>query len=277
MKTTMRKRFIRTIWIIGVLAASMGMGNVARAHLQDSGRGTEPTPVQREIERQRPRLDSIEPEERRDALMRLGNFKRPDASRAAAKGLSDPVPIVRVTAAHAVVSLPSDEAAGLLIPLLRDKTEFVRQEVAYALGDTKSRLAVQPLAEVLLGDKLNSVRGAAAVALGRLADESAVVSLAQVLTGSYPKKGKNSVDAFILRAAAHSLGQIKSKAGVPALIEALRNEQNETDVRREAAIALGAIGDVSAAPALQSAAASSDPYLARVALVSLHALAGVKE
>ena len=39
----------------------------------------QPTPIQREIESQRRRLNASDIEERRDALMRLGNLKRPDA------------------------------------------------------------------------------------------------------------------------------------------------------------------------------------------------------
>src|SRR5438132_9545725 len=123
------------------------------------------TPIQLEIERLRQRLDSTDVEERRDALTRLGNLKRPEAARAALKGLSDPIPVVRVTAAHATVHL-GDEAALKLIPLLQDRLEFVRQETAYALGETRSRSAVLPLSSALIQDKKNSVRGAAAVALG---------------------------------------------------------------------------------------------------------------
>src|SRR5438046_8722691 len=55
------------------------------------------TPIQREIERQRQRLSSSEIEERRDALTRLGNLKRQEASRVATVGLSDSMPVVRVT------------------------------------------------------------------------------------------------------------------------------------------------------------------------------------
>ena len=71
------------------------------------------TPIQREIERQRQRLSSAEIEERRDALMRLANLKRLEASRVAAAGLKDPAPIVRATAVHAVLSLPQTEGAAL--------------------------------------------------------------------------------------------------------------------------------------------------------------------
>ena len=236
------------------------------------------TPLQAEIERQRVRLSSPEAEERRDALMRLRNLNRAEASRAAASGLTDQIPAIRATAAHALIHLPADEAVALLSSLLRDRVEFVRQETAYSLGEIHSRAAVQPLIKALDSDKKNSVRNAAAVALGSIGDESAVVALSGVLTeNSAPtdnptpvrtrkqRKPRARGNQFVLRAAAHSLGQIRSRAGVPALIFALSNDANEPDVRREAAIALGIIGDKSALPALQAAARDNDPYLSRTA------------
>src|SRR5260370_5086509 len=126
--------------------------------------GDRMTAVQREIQRQRQRLTSSEVEERRDAVMRLGSLKRVDASRAAAVGLNDPAPMVRVTAAHAILSLPPQEAVALLTPLLQDKLEFVRRETAYALRETRNRSPVQPLAPGLLVDNDARVRVAAAVA-----------------------------------------------------------------------------------------------------------------
>jgi HEAT repeat protein len=228
------------------------------------------TPIQREIENQRRRLSSGDIEERRDALMRLGNLRRPDASRVAIAGLRDLTPIVRVAATHAILSLPQAESAPLLIPLLRDKMEFVRREGAYALGQTRSRVATTPLVNALLNDKEPSVRGAAAVALGEIRDESAVQPLAQVLAGNPgKKKTKQKENAFVRRAAARSLGQIRSRDGLAILIDTLANDANDNDVRREAAGALGLIGDSAAAPALQVAAASNDPYLSEAAREAL--------
>ena len=204
--------------------------------------------------------------------MRLGNLKRPDASRVAAAGLSDQEVQVRVAAAHAVVFLPPAEAAGLLLPLLQDRAEFIRREAAYALGETRSRSAVTPLSELLSGDKEAAVRGAAAVALGQIGDETAVNALSQVLSGMKKKKAAPA-DEFLMRSAAHSLGQIHSRAGLPALIAALSDDQEPLDVRREAAAALGLIGDPSAAPALRAALESSDPYLAEASRVALRKLA----
>ena len=229
------------------------------------------TPAQREIERQRQRLASSEVEERRDALVRLGNLKRPDASRAAAAALNDGTPIVRVTAAHALLSLPSKEAASLLMPLLTDKLEFVRREAASVLGQTRDRSAVNALSEALLKDKKSSVRGAAAIALGEIGDEGGVTALLQTLTGG--KKKRSAEDEFVARAAARSLGQIRSRAAVPVLIATLENSTNAFDTRREAATALGLIGDPAAMPALQAAFTSGeDPYLAEAAGAAMRTL-----
>jgi HEAT repeat protein len=144
------------------------------------------------------------------------------------------------------------------------------------MGKTGSSVAVPALTERLLNDKLDAVRGAAAVALGQIGDEAAVSSLSAILSpqlGSVPQKRrekkKQPGDPFVLRAAARSLGQIGSKAGLPALIQALQDEQSEADVRRESAIALGAVGDSSALPLLREALTAVDPYLAEAAQAAI--------
>ncbi|HKG13850.1 MAG TPA: HEAT repeat domain-containing protein, partial [Pyrinomonadaceae bacterium] len=96
--------------------------------------------------------------------MRLGAMGRPEGSRAAAAALADPSAVIRATAARAVLSLGAGEAATLILPLLRDRDEFVRREAAYALGLTRNRTAVGALAAAVETDKKPSVRGAAAVA-----------------------------------------------------------------------------------------------------------------
>jgi HEAT repeat protein len=231
------------------------------------------TPIQIAIQNQRERLASSDVEERRDALMRLGNLHVAEASRAAVPSLSDPSPIIRATAAKAVLSLDPSESVSVLLPLLKDKDEFVRREVAYALGRTRSRGATAALGETLLTDKEDGVRAAAAVALGHIADEAAVVSLAGTLAPELSARGssrrKREQNVFVLRAAAVSLGQIGSRAGTPALISALTNEKLDSDVRREAARSLGRIGDPAAVPALRTASTSADPFLSQLAYEAL--------
>ena len=258
-------------WSIATCVVVVGLIFVQAALAQSA----QLTPIQAEIERQRQRLSSSEVEERRDALMRLGNLKRPDASRIATAGLSDLNVQVRVAAAHAIVSLPPSDAVSLLIPLTQDKAEFIRREAAYALGETRSRGAVSRLTEVLATDKEMAVRGAAAVALGQIGDETAVNSLAQALSGTGKKKTASG-DEFMMRSAARSLGQIHSRAGLPALIAALSTDELPVDVRREAASALGLIGDSSAVPSLRAALDSKDPYLSEAARQALQKLTQVK-
>lgn len=238
------------------------------------------TPLQREVERQRARLSSADAEERRDAVQRLGAMARPEASRAAAAALGDASVVVRATAARAVLSLPPDEAATLLVPLLSDRDEFVRREAAYALGRGGSPSGVTALAAALEADREASVRGAAAVALGQIGDPSA----APFLIGSLarrpplragrerPRRRRVEQDEFVRRAAAVSLGQLRSREAVPVLVETLSDERAPDDVRREAARALALVGDPSALPALRAALAARDPYLARIAFEAVRAL-----
>lgn len=266
---------------IGVLLLSPLLQSAAVCAQQSPGtlgQSSSPlNPTQLEIEKERRRLSSSDKEERRDAVMRLGWMARPDASRAAVVALRDGEPIIRATAARAVLSLPADEAARSLIPLLQDKDEFVRREAAFALGETRSRQAVQPLVAALEGDKKESVRGAAAVALGRIGDEAAVIPLVGRLTarvrasGLFSKvtRGKAIENEFVRRSAAYALGQIGSRAAVPALTATLSDERAEDDVRREAARALGVIGDAAAVPALRGALTARDPYLSRIAYEAL--------
>ena len=234
------------------------------------------TPVQLEIDKQQRRLSSSDTEERRDAVMRLGSLRLAAASRAVLPALQDASPIVRATAAKAILSIGNEESAGNLLPLLNDKDEFVRRETAYALGLTRSRSATAALSNGLLNDKEDGVRAAAAVALGHIADEAAVIALvgtlAPELSAPVKKKRKPEPNVFVLRAAAVALGQIKSRAGTAALISALNNEKLPSDVRREAARSLGLIGDPTATSALKAATTAADPFLSEIAHEALKRL-----
>jgi HEAT repeat protein len=254
---------------------------IIQAQQDNPNTASQLTPQQLEIEKQQRRLTFSETEERRDAVMRLGWMKRPESSRVAAIALRDSAAIVRATAARAVLSLSSNEAASVLLPLLQDRDEFVRQETAYALGETKSATAVSALVMILEKDKKDSVRGAAAVALGQIGNDAAVIPLAELLGRRVPASGilnrvrrsKRDENEFVRRAAAHSLGQIRSRAAVPALSAVVTDERAPDDVRREAANSLGLIGDPSAVPALRAVLTARDPYLSIIASEALRKIA----
>ena len=240
-------------------------------------------------------LASGDTEQKRSALYEIRNYQTEQASRLAILALSDPNDMVRATAASSIVFLREAEAAAILRPFLDDKAEFVRREAAYALGETRSRIAASALVELMLEDKVLEVRTAAAAALGKIGEVSAVESLTAIL-----KKKPREDDEFLRRSAARSIGQIaqivrtgnprvltpqnflpdKYKdtdpntnspvrshafiAAVTVLTQALQNNNEYDDTRREAAYSLGAIGDRSSVSVLKSNRNSPDPYLAEI-------------
>lgn len=262
--------------LIGKLFLLMAALVIAAAPSLSQDRPGSLTPLQFAIEQQRIRLSSADLEERLDAVSRLGAMRHPAASRAVLPGLQDAESIVRATSIAAVLSLPPEESSPSLLPLLNDKDILVRREAAYALGKTKSQTAVPLLIDLLRFDKVDEVRGAAAVALGSIGNEAAVIPLLGVLTGQAAQikkqKAKPEQNPFVLRSAARALGEIGTRASVPALIAALENEQSEDDLKREAAIALGRIGDQTALPALRNARTARDPHLASAADVALKSI-----
>ncbi|MCY7347285.1 MAG: HEAT repeat domain-containing protein, partial [Pyrinomonadaceae bacterium] len=199
-----------------------------------------------------------------------------------------------------------DEAARNLIPLLADKSPFVRREAAAALGKVGDSSAIVALLQILQKDKVLEVRNAAIVALGAIGDVSAVGELVVILQQKPAAK-----EEFARRSAARSVGQIAQiiqtgnvvvltpesflpeklptieppkypklaesfpafRPAISALIETLQNPQEFPDVKREAAFALGAIGNESAVSVLQANISSPDYYLAEICRESLRKIA----
>lgn len=245
---------------------------------------------QLEYYRERVKLGTLEV--KRDALQELRRLGTEQASRIAAQALNDPSEIVRATAFSAVVFLPKSEANLLLAPFLREKSPFLRKEAAYALAELESTESSPALIEVFLNDKKSEVRSAAAFALGKSGGLMAVPHL----TGILSKKPKRS-RAFIRRTAARSIGQIaeavtgrESTATTPenylpgryktsvgarstgleferaseVLANVLSNPKEANDTRREAAFALGAIGNPASESVLQRFASADDLSLAEI-------------
>jgi HEAT repeat protein len=244
-------------------------------------------------------------EQKRDALYQIRNIETENASRFAIPALKDSSEIVRATAAFSVIYLPKDEALQVLLPLLNDKNELVRREAAYALGKVRNPQAISYLIRVFQKDKISEVKNAAVVALGEIGDVSSVDFLTRILEKK-PKK-ENEADDFLRRSAARSIGQIaqiiqtgKIEVLTPTdflpdkfvlftppnflylsrnlpvflsannnLIQTLQNTRESLNTRREAAFALGEIGEESAIPILQANLSSENYYLAEIAKESL--------
>jgi HEAT repeat protein len=171
-------------------------------------------------------------EQKRNVLYELRNLSSEQASRIASIAITDSNEIVRATATHSILYLPSDESVSLLLPLLLEKFPFVRKEAAYALGKTKNKRATESLMKILVKDKDLEVRGAAAFALGMIGDLKAIDLLAESL------KSKN---IFVQRSAARSLGQIGELKSLASLEAKLLDKKIDEDVRRETAWAIDEI------------------------------------
>ncbi len=234
-------------------------------------------------------IASSDPEVKRTALGEIRNLEAEHSSRLAVPALADRDEMVRATAAGAIVFLPPAEASQLLIPLLNDKAPFVRREAAYALARVGHPAAADPVWQAFQKEKDIEVRSTLTIALGGIGTLRSVEHLTAILR--IPKRAENE---FIRRSAARSIGQaaavaresgggnifadrftaeqfstIDYAAAFPTFASAasllrniLRDTSDSADVRREAALALGAIGDTSARPILESTAGSTDPFVA---------------
>ncbi|MEP6925734.1 MAG: HEAT repeat domain-containing protein [Pyrinomonadaceae bacterium] len=213
------------------------------------------------------RLKSADVETRRDAAHQLRLQENAVAARAASVALSDKSEIVRAVACEAIAYAADEDAARFLTPLLssQEKSEYVRREAAFALGEAHSKTSVPALIQTLQTDKKPSVRAAAAVSLGKISDDRAIESLSQTLLLPNTKKNRRVVDEFVRRSAARALGEIRNRQAVPTLIAVLRDMTNADDVRREAAFALGIIADQSAAEILRENINAKDYLLAEIA------------
>lgn len=235
---------------------------------------------------------------KRDALAALRNFETEAASRVALPALLDPSEVIRATAVQTVVHLPAAEAFDVLNGMLgRETSLFVRREIAYALGSVGTPQAAGPLAELLLRAGETELRAAAAIALGRTGEPSAVPALTRVLS-----EKRSSKKNFLRRSAARAVGDIArtlQRGDAPVvtpesflpekferpplpryrrlldsfpvfrpvherLIAVLRDPKETNDVRREAAFALGEIGDAASIPVLRENVSAADPYLAEI-------------
>ena len=249
-------------------------------------------------------------EEKRDALFKIRNLKSEFYSRFALPALRDGDEIVRATAAFSVIYLPKDKAFNALAPNLQDKSEIVRRETAYALGKIQNPSAINPLIQTVQNKKEKSteVKNACVVALGEIGDASAVDFLTQIL-----RQKPDESDEFLRRSAARSVGQIAQiiqiresytvtpesflpenfkqfalekyrnlaltfpqfRQAVPVLTQILQSAKETDDTKREAAFALGAIGDASALSILQSSLNSKDYYLAEICKEAIKKLSSV--
>ncbi|MCI0490658.1 MAG: HEAT repeat domain-containing protein [Blastocatellia bacterium] len=260
-----RPRYRKEPLIVILFFLAVCSGVPGRALCINSSRLINPLQTDRnnsqEIARLKAALASSDEEERRNAVLTLATIATPAAASVLATALDDSSPLVRAAAiaglGYTGDSTYAPSAAALLA---RDKDVFVRKAAAYALGRLGGPVATAGLIEALK-DKKEEVRGAAAAALGEYANPSAIEPLISSL-------GDKS--DFVRAYAARALGINRSaaRAATPLLIKLLDADKS-LEVKQEAAVALGLIGDRAALPALSRAERDENPYLSRAALEAI--------
>jgi len=162
--------------------------------------------------------------------------------------------------ARSLGATENQRAAPVLLHLLADTEDFVRETAVAAIGFTGEPAAAEALLPLLTSSNHN-LRKTAAFSLGELRIDAAAESVL-ALTGD--------ANPLVRTAAATALGKIGHRVDIEPILQLLHDPY--PDAAQMAAWALGEIGDPAAAPALQQAAASEDATLARIASAALQQL-----
>ncbi len=226
-----------------------------------------------------------DPDMRIKAAAALGRVGGADAVRALITALdSDPMGSVRFFAADSLGKIAGKEAIPSLTTALDHRKENVHQSAARALGEIADRVrnpilfdeATRKLVPLLRADQ--EVREAVITALGKIRDPRATQAVATLMSKTFNKQeirlaaealiriGRPSVSPLqqILAqagdlsaiAAALALGRIGDTTAAPSLIQALDHRHDE--VRRQAAMALGKLKVYSAVPKLLAVLEDND-------------------
>jgi HEAT repeat protein len=195
------------------------------------------------------------------------------------QALSDDDESIRIVAARALGVVQGEESLEVLLRVaLEDESERIRSHVVKVVGERKAHEAI-PRLESALRAESDMVRANAAVALGEIGDRSSLPVLFRSLDDPYYKVrclsghaiariapgDEEAKTAVAKRLAgedngmaqvdlAWALGSLGDRSGMETLRTLLFRGEPE-DVRAEAAIALGELGDASELPVLQKALA----------------------
>ncbi|WP_374319454.1 HEAT repeat domain-containing protein [Aquabacterium sp.] len=212
-----------------------------------------------------PRLERAEGFVLASLLHALRELRLPASLGAALRGADDVDDRVRLAAVGLLGWLKDAAALPALERLAAsDPVVAVRRAAAGALGLAQGHeAAVLPALLSALQDDAWQVREEAAATLGKLRLSDSVEPLVDALSDGYWQ---------VRLIAARALGRLRDRRATGPLVRhALSHDM--VNLRKEAAIALGEIGDAEALPALRIAAEDADPEVRKMARLAMTQIA----
>ncbi|HYE98049.1 MAG TPA: HEAT repeat domain-containing protein [Planctomycetota bacterium] len=205
-------------------------------------------------------LDDPHADVREKALWSLLRTRPAGVADKVAARLKDESPKVRLAAVRVFPHASAKPDLGLLVPLLEDPDEGVRQAVCGTLGDHGARAFAADVRK-RLADPSGMVRIHAARALGRMGAKEAAPDVMKFLGDRNP---------VVRWHAAAALGEMRAKEAVDGLLRLLADDH--ANVRRESAGALGRIRDARAVEPLRRLLDDPEPEVREAARRALAAL-----
>ncbi|EMJ91869.1 HEAT repeat domain-containing protein [Leptospira alstonii] len=175
------------------------------------------------------------------------------------KGLTDPNPDIRRISLEALLVFQDKQGAKTISDqLTKEENTFLKTRMIDLLLDLGSHGGGQGILAVLTNAEEAELRTKAAYAVGKLGANTSTVELTKILS----EEKENNVKWQLIR----SLGELKDKNAVPALLVLARNQKEKLNLRIEAVVTIRTINDPDSLPSIFEAYVSENEKTLRTEL-----------
>ncbi|WP_427854340.1 HEAT repeat domain-containing protein [Leptospira tipperaryensis] len=175
------------------------------------------------------------------------------------KGLNDANPDIRRVSLEALLIFQDKQGAKAISEqLTKEDTLFLKARMIDLLLDLGNNGGGQGILAVLTNGEETELRTKAAYAVGKLGANTSSAELTKILS----EEKENMVKWQLI----HSLGELKDKNAVPALLVLARNQREKLNLRLEAVVTIRTINDPDSLPSLFEAYVSETEKSLRVEL-----------
>nr|WP_246057591.1 HEAT repeat domain-containing protein [Leptospira gomenensis] len=167
------------------------------------------------------------------------------------KGLTDANPDIRRVSLEALITFQDKQGAKVVSDqLVKEDVLFLKARMIDLLLDLGNNGGGQGILAVLTNGEEPELRTKAAFAVGKLGANTSALELTKILS----EETENMVKWQLI----HSLGELKDKNAVPALLVLARNQREKLNLRIEAVATIRMINDPDSLPSLFEAYVSEN-------------------